>query len=372
VPRSSHRVIAAFLLFASVAACRRHDAAAPAAGAFEDLKARAEGARDAGHVIEALKLYQDALKQKPDWTEGQWFEGLLLFQMKRHAEARDVFQRLVSHAPDDGRSWAMKGLCEFEMGAYDTARTDLERAAERGMAGDQRTASVAQYHRALLLTRAGVFEQAFRILKGLVPLDPQSVAVTWALGINRLRMKRLPTELAAEQRPLVEAVGRATVLMLTQRRAEARDELAALVQRHPKAPDVHYVFGRFLLPEERDRGLAELQQELRLSPQHAGARTQIALDHLQRGQAQKALPLAREAARREPGDAEARSTYGRALAGTGAAAAAIPELEAALALDAGDAQAHLALSEAYAAVGRNEDAARESGTSRQLSLNAVR
>jgi tetratricopeptide (TPR) repeat protein len=369
-----HRRSVAVALLTGLTACRKPAATAPASGeaappaaaapvartsaAFEDLRRQAEGARDAGRLADAIDLYRQALEQRPDWTEGEWVQGLMLYQLKRHAEARDVFQRVVLRTPEHGRSWAMKGLCEFELGRYDVARADLDRGAERGMGDDPRAQAVARYHHALLLTRAGDFEPAFRILKELLPMDPQAAPLVAALGINLLRLRALPGELAAEQHPVVEGAGRAGALMLTQKRAEARAEFAALAKRFARVPNVHYAFGAFLITEEPDLALEEFQRELRLSPEHVAARLQVALEYLKRGEAAKALSFAREAAQREPRNAKARSTYGRALEGTGAIQDAIAELEAGVALDSADAPVHLALSKAYAKAGRAEDAAR--------------
>src|SRR3954469_15358246 len=63
---------------------------------FDDLAARAQAARESDRVPEAINLYQGALRRRPDWTEGWWHLGTLLFDSGRFLDARNAFAQFVT------------------------------------------------------------------------------------------------------------------------------------------------------------------------------------------------------------------------------------------------------------------------------------
>ena len=67
---------------------------APAAPRGERLETRAEAARAAGRLDEAVALYREALAASPRWAEGLWALGTIVYDQDRFAECRDVFARL--------------------------------------------------------------------------------------------------------------------------------------------------------------------------------------------------------------------------------------------------------------------------------------
>src|SRR5262245_31582474 len=75
---------------------------------------RADQAREAGQLDEALELYQKALQLQPKWSEGWWDVGTILYERDRYAEARDAFRNLVALSPKRAPAWGMLGLCEFQ------------------------------------------------------------------------------------------------------------------------------------------------------------------------------------------------------------------------------------------------------------------
>lgn len=100
---------------------------------------------------------------------------------------------------------------------------------------------------------------------------------------------------------------------------------------------------------------------------HSGrvlVQSMLAWTLLLKGDADAALPYARQAAEEAPTQSLAQLSLGRALVDTGAAAPAIPVLEGARLLDPSDLEVHIALARAYAETGRSEEARAE----RQLCL----
>ena len=58
---------------------------------FTTLSARAEAAREAGRLDEAVSLYRKALALRPTWKEGWWALGTILYEQDAHATPRARF-----------------------------------------------------------------------------------------------------------------------------------------------------------------------------------------------------------------------------------------------------------------------------------------
>ena len=89
--------------------------------AFESAARRAQAAREAARDAEAIAAYQAALAQRPEWDEGLWYLGTLLYQSGRREEADAVFARFLKVKPQAGPGWVLRGFCAFEDGDYKSA-----------------------------------------------------------------------------------------------------------------------------------------------------------------------------------------------------------------------------------------------------------
>jgi tetratricopeptide (TPR) repeat protein len=326
--------------------------------AFERLAKAAEEARVAERLDEAVGLYQQALKAKPSWTEGRWYLATILYSQERFEEARDAFRRVVGAKPDDGRSWAFKGLCEFELRSYDRALSDLQRAQMLGVPGKE-VYHVATYHLGILLTRHEQFDESLEYLTRLAREGNESTSIAEALGLSVLRLPLLPTELPAAKREMVLMAGRATIHWANVRRAAARSGYEELLLRYPEAPNAHYAFGVFLLKEDADAALAEFNRELKLQPFHVEAMLQIALEKNLRAESEEALALAQKAVEHAPQNPAGRNILGRILLNRNDVEGAIKQLETGIKIAPLSREMRFELARAYAKAGRTEDAARE-------------
>ena len=130
--------------------------ARPATGAsFDALSKQANAAREAGRLEEAIALYRNALRLKPEWTEGRWYLGTSYYELDRYADAAAAFKRLIASVPSHGAAWGFRGLCEFQLRQYEPALVSLMKARELGIDPAQELASVVRYHTAILMTRFG-------------------------------------------------------------------------------------------------------------------------------------------------------------------------------------------------------------------------
>ena len=136
--------------------------------------------------------------------------------------------------------------------------------------------------------------------------------------------------------------------------------MKAVVDKYSTQPNIHYLYGSFLLFSDVDAGLAELKKELDISPAHVPALVTLASEYLRVQDFKTALPYAERAVEGDPTSFPAHAVLGRILCeGDIDPARGVKELEKARALAPGSPQVHMALASAYAKVGRKEDAAKE-------------
>jgi len=350
------------LICAGVAGLMAEDAKAPppAPDPVKQIQKQAEAARKENRIDAAIALYKKGVAIKPAWEEGWWSLGTLHYGLDHFAEARDAFRHLATIQPAAGAPWAMLGLSEFETKQYDKALSHLRHAADLHTGQEQSIADEANFHLALLLTRNQEYEGAMKILALFAQRNLSGAKFIEAMGIASLRKPLLPSELVPTDRQLVMDTGRVMYDATALRTTEAGAEFRILVDKYPETPNIHYLYGSFLMFADANNGLAEMKKELEVSPAHVPAMVTIANEYIQRKDFQSALPYARKAAELEPQSFPAHAVLGRVLAeGDLDSQRGIQELEEARKLAPGSPQVRIALATAYAKVGRKEDAARE-------------
>ncbi len=326
---------------------------------LDEVTKRASEARDADHLDEAVRLYQQAVDMRPSWAEGWWYLGAILYDLDAAAEARNAFHRLVSIEPENGSAWALMGLCEFQLRDYGRGLGAIHRAHTLGLRNQEALASVIRYQAAIVLTRFGQFDASFDVLRALAREQNGHASFIEAMGLNVLRLPLLPSEVPPDQHELVVMAGRAGYDMAARRMQEAGKAFRELIVRYPDAPNVHYAFGVYLLNENSEAALAEFHRELQITPEHVPARLYLALELINCRRFAAGLPFAEQAVQLAPNSFGARTALGHILLEIGDTVRAIKELETGATLAPDRPVAHFALARAYARAGRKEDAARE-------------
>ena len=332
---------------------------APAAPAFDDLVEQATAARQAERWEEAIALYAKAVKLRPTYVEGYWYQGTAYYSIDKFTECRDRFRDVLRLAPKNGAAFAFLGLCEFGLKDYDRALPHLLQSRVLGVGDVPELGNVARYHAAILLTRTQEYEQALQTLGEFAHEGEDSARVIEAMGMATLRMGLLPSELPPDRREMVLMAGRASYQMATRNTAAAGKGFEALVLRYPETPNVQYAYGVYLLLEDPDRALDAFKKELELQPGHPQSLMQLAFEYLNRGDAPTALSWAKQAVAAAPKDFAARKALGQAFLENGEVAAAIAELEHGVKLAPQSPGLHFTLARAYQRAGRLEDANRE-------------
>lgn len=326
---------------------------------FDRLVAAGAEARQAQRWEEAVDLYARAVKIKPDYVEGYWYQGVAYYSLDNHVRGADAFRKVVRMAPKNGAAYAFLGLCEFGLKDYDRALQHLLQSRILGVGDTADLGSVARYHAALLMTRMEQYEQALETLGEFANEGDDNPRVIEAMGIATLRMAMLPVEVPPDRREMVLMAGRASYMMATRNTVSAERAFEAMASRYPETPNVHYAYGVFLLQEQPEKAIAEFKRELELQPAHPWSLMQLAFEYLKQGDGAAALPFAKQAAAEAPNAFPAHKALGQALLETGDVEGAIKELLVGIQLAPESPGLHFSLARAYQRAGRMEDATRE-------------
>jgi len=200
---------------------------------LDQLAQRAVEEAEAGRSAQAISDFQTVLKARPDWKEGRWNLGMLEYQTGDYLSAAKEFKQIVGFAPQMGAAWAVLGLSEFELRHYDESLKALEKAHTLDAKDDEEIARVADYHLALVRTRAGEFDTARELLLAEFSSGQPNAQIKIALGLAGLKAPLVPAELDPSREALVAAVGEALL-----DREGGREKLALIGREHPEIPSL--------------------------------------------------------------------------------------------------------------------------------------
>lgn len=332
----------------------------PTASSFETIAKQAEEARTANRLSEAVKLYSKGVRLRPSWSEGWWSLASVLYEQDRFSEAQSAFNRFVKLTSKPGPAYAFLALCEYESKDYESALRHFEMWSKNGAPGNDALIDVAGYHWALILTRQGRFQEALYLLAAKAKKLGGSPDLAEAMGLASLRMTNLPMDYAQEERELVWLAGKAAMYAALDDRKRSNEYAARLGARYPQTANVHYFLGTLLgFQSKTIEAGKQFEEELKISPDHGPAMTELAMVHLRLFEPKEALPLAARAVELEPKNPRARYALGKSLLDTDQTAESIPVLVEAERLAPRSALVRAALANAYRLMGQREAAKRE-------------
>src|SRR5271165_1897401 len=215
---------------------------------FEDLARQATAAREQGKAEEAIRYYQLALQIHPEWEEGWWYVGTLLYDGNHFTDARTAFSKVVELDPKLGPGWSFLGLCEFEGKDYPAALAALEKGRELGTEQVPAIGKVADYHLALLLIRTGDFARATTLLSSQFIHGQVSDQVKIALGLALLRVPLLPDEVDPSKDGVIATAGGIAVLLAQNQRAEALQSFQQAIRDYPDIPNLRSAYAAIAQP----------------------------------------------------------------------------------------------------------------------------
>ena len=326
---------------------------------FADLAARAAAARDQQNIPLAIELYTQAEQLKPDWREGWFYLGLLQYGANQFPAAIDAFNHLLQLEPSAVPAMALRGLCEFETGAYDDSLRDLEQSIAHGAANEPRNEQILRYHLAQLLVRAGRFQDALTQYKIFIEKQVDSPDVLLGLGLAGTRVRLLPKEIPETDRGRYLAAGSAGYAFLSGNSELAASIFTELFARYPTAPNLHLFYGYLLFQHDSELAINQFQSELTIAPGNIEAHAILAYTEMIAGRYAEAVPEAEHVLAAMPDMEMALIALGRSLGETGDPKHGMELLNRVLQSDPDNLEAHMGLAAIYSRAGRREDAYRE-------------
>lgn len=333
---------------------------------FDDLAARAAQARDSGNLPLAIDLYGQAEQVKPDWAEGWFYLGMLQYSANAYPAAIDAFNHLLTLQPGAPPGLALRGLCEFETGAYDDALRDLEQAVAKGAANQPRNEQILRFHLAELLTRNSRFQDALAQYKFFAAKNIQDEDVLVGLGLAGMRAPLLTKDVPASDREMYQAAGAAGYALLADNSQEADGLFRQLFARYPATPNLHFFYGFLLFPHSPELAIEQFKSEVQIAPANVEAHAMLAFTLMIAGRYAEAQPEAELVVAKAPDMEMGQLALGRSLAEIGDAKRGAELLNQVLQADPDNLEAHLGLASIYSRTGRREDADREHKVCRSL------
>ncbi len=326
---------------------------------FAQISQAADLARNQNRDDDAIQLYAQALKLRPDWLEGLWYQGTLLYEKEKFAQARELLRRFVALDPQTSPGWVVLGLSEFQTREYARSLDHMQRALAIGLGDRMDLARSAQYFEAVILTRFERYDDSMTVLGSLHQSGESPDLLIEPLGLAALRMPLLPSEIPPDLRELVRMAGRGSLTIESEHPDETEKVFSAMVARYPNEPGAHFLYGVFLMDVRPEEGIREMKRELEISPLHVGARLRMAEEYIKESKFDDALQLSEEAIKLEPNNPQAHMILGETLMGKDDATKGVPELETARKLSPNSVRTHWDLLQAYSSAGRKDDAKRE-------------
>jgi predicted Zn-dependent protease len=219
------------------------------------LKQEAAKAQSVGNSERALALYARALAQAPDWKDGWWEYGKLLYDSRRFADAARAFGRLTRLAPDNPLGFALLGLCEYEQQDWNNSAFHLNKALASGKGMPPSIAQPAAYRLALASMHQGNADGARMTLHTLFQEAPEYPGLQLALGAAELNLREIPSQ-SSPLFPAAQFAGEAAVAVLQERKNDAEVALKQLLAQFPEQPGVHLNYGLLLVSEHREEEAA--------------------------------------------------------------------------------------------------------------------
>ncbi len=337
----------------------RSASAAKSSDAFEQLGQAAKQAREDNRDDSAIGDYRKALELKPDWDEGLWYLGTLLYETDDYLDACTVLRRFLAQNPRNGYGWAMLGLSEYESHQYTRALDHLQQGVVAGLGDDKNMRTTVSYVTAILLTRSEQFDESMDLLLSRVASGADTSPLVEPLGLAALRLPFLPAEIPAGSRGMIRIAGEAVLALEEQHYAEADNLFNQLETSYPDQPGVHFLIGVHLLDSRPEDAIKELKREIEISPSHVPAKLRLADQYIKQQNVDLGIQYAHEALQLAPKNASAHMVLGEGLIAKGDSAGGIHELEAARDASPDMVRVHWDLVRAYTAAGRVADAQRE-------------
>lgn len=302
---------------------------------------------------EALPLFREALRIKPDYADPHSNLGLYLWRNGQPDEALEHYRTAVRVAPHIAENYSSMGMLLVELGHYDEGMAKIREALRL-----KPDLAAAWVHLGAALNQAGHVDQANDALLRALEIDPENSAGHTNLGIVRVAQGRLAegeeefrAALRFDSRSVNAWSNLGLVLAQQGKTAEAIDAFAEAVRVGPDQSDVRLNFGNALYHAGRlPEAVGQYEHALDLDPDMVAAHYHLGVALTEAGRNDDAILEYEQVLRLDPNHARAHNDLGVTLVALNRLGEAIEHFEKALALDPtlADAQVNIGIARARA------------------------
>jgi tetratricopeptide (TPR) repeat protein len=317
----------------------------------------------ANQPAKAIPEFAAVVAAEPDNLDAQANLGVLLYFQRRQAEAVEHLRTAVQINPNLPKIQGLLGLCEYQLGQLDAARTDLSAAV--GNLTD------AKFRKEVGLTLIEV-ETAQHDLAGAAvtigklrdqaPTDPEILYAAYRINTDLAGEALLSLSLAAPQSAQMQQA----IAHELERIRDLPGAIAAFrkaIAIDPNLPGIHFELAEALhgSDSQADRTQAEHEYAIALEKNPHEVQAAVRLGNLQadRGDLDSAASLYQRALAQQPNNADAALGLARVYSEKNENDKALPLLQQVLKEDPTNMLAHFRLSALYRKMRKPEDAKRE-------------
>lgn len=327
----------------------------------KDLYEKAGQALDAGDTAQAIKLYEELLKNAPDFVDARINLGAALAAQRRYDEAMQQYRRVLALDPKNETALLNLGLALYKEGDFARAHDEFYELHRLRPDNQQ-----ALYLLADCDLRLGKLKDAIALAEPEYEAHPDDAALEYILGTAYIRDGQTQKGAAVIDR--VMRNGNSAVANLLVGSAQdaagnykaAAETLKKALDQNPDIPGAWTIYGQALLNSgENEKGKEALRRALEADPNDFDACLHLGAVLLHDGDTAGAEPYLQHALKLRPDVPAAQFQMYALDAATGHLAEARSGFEKLVRQYPDFVQAHLQLAMVYARLHQNEQSERE-------------
>jgi Flp pilus assembly protein TadD len=338
----------------------------------ESLGADADAAYARGDVQQAIRLYEELVKAKPDSVEARTNLGVALARAGRYNDAIVQYHEALKRAPQNPSVLLDLALAWYKQAVFDKAATELELLRARHPENRQSLYLLADCY-----LRLGRDRDAVALLQPAHDADSHDRAVNFALGKALIDAGQIEKGKALIEE-VAKTAGSSEVDLLTgAAQLAARDSKDAVITIHkaleaaPDLPGAWSLYGRALLDNgDREGARASFERALQADPNDFEANLYLGGMLRYDGNLKEATPYLEKARMLRPASVEARYQIGLLKAASGRLEDGLSDLEKVERETPEFKEVHVQLAALYARMHRLKDSERERALVVQLDEKA--
>jgi tetratricopeptide (TPR) repeat protein len=357
------RRVAFVIAFALIITAQMRGQTQPTVVSPQEHARRANEFLKANQPAKAIPEFAALVATEPDNLDAQANLGVLLYFQARPSDALEHLRKAVQLNPNLLRIQALLGLCEYQLGQLDAARTDLSAAV--GNLPDPKfrkqvgltliEVQTAQHDLAAAAVTVGK-------MRDEAPTDPEILYASYRIHTDLAGEALLSLSLAAPQSGQMQQA----IAHELERIRDLPGAIAALrkaIAVDPNLPGIHFEFAEALhgSDSQADRAQAEHEYAIALEKNPHEVQAAVRLGDMQanRGDLDSAASLYQRVLSQQPNNAEATLGLARIFSEKNENERALPLLQQVLTEDPTNMLAHFRLSALYRKLHRPDDAKRE-------------